>query len=209
MSTLIEPASLVGGQPLERAATDPCAACGVCCFAYLVPLSAFDVWRISRGLGLDASEFVVGYPCKADAEFGFQLCAGGERFELGLEKRGEFRRGSACVFLESSADGLSRCGVYAVRPSACRAYPMVADADGIRLRSGALCPDGAWPEGEAEQPAWRTAWQGLREESEQQRRIVETWNALVAREPGRHFSMNHYLEYVLGIYDKLAAARHT
>ena len=132
MTTLIEPATLLGQMPPAQTrmpnAADPCATCGVCCFSYLVPLTGFDVWRISRGLGLAASEFVVGYPIQAGAESGFQLCAGGESFELALEKRGAFERGLGVCVSGVDRGWRSRCGIYALRPVRVRrAYSMVAD----------------------------------------------------------------------------------
>jgi Fe-S-cluster containining protein len=208
MSTVLEPASpLEQALPLEDT-PDPCVTCGICCRAYFVPLSGFDVWRMSRALGLEPSDFVAGFPRKPGAEFAFQLCADGDFYELALEKQGEFRLGHPCVFLESYEGGAMRCGVYEDRPAVCRAYPMVADQDGvITFRPGALCPTGAWADDEPQQPSWRTAWDSLREQFDIYRQVVNAWNAQVAQQPGREFSMRQYLAYIVGVYDKLATAR--
>jgi Fe-S-cluster containining protein len=189
---------------------DPCATCGVCCRAYYVPISGFDLWRISRTRGIEPADFVVAYPQRAGGEFGFQLSDGGELYELALEKQGAFQIGQPCVFLESLDDGCaSRCGIYADRPAVCRAYPMVATDDNevITLRPRALCPPGAWPDQEPQQPRWRANWSSLRVQFDQYRQILEAWNAQVALQPGRTFSIDHYLAYLLGVYDKLLAAR--
>jgi Fe-S-cluster containining protein len=210
MSTVLEPTALLEQAPPMAAAADPCATCGICCRAYYVPVSGFDVWRISQALGLDPSDFVAAFPRRPGDDFGFQLCAGGDFYELALEKHGDFERGQPCVFLESSEDGTSRCGIYTVRPAVCRAYPMVAGDDGvIALRPRALCPSGAWPASEPEQPSWHAAWDDLRAQFDEYRQIVDAWNAQVAKEPGREFSMSQYLTYLIGVYKKLAAARAT
>jgi Fe-S-cluster containining protein len=172
-----------------------------------VPVSGYDVWRISRSLGIEPSDFVVAYPGQAVAEFGFELHAGGDRFELALEKHGPFQLGEPCVFLERQADGTSHCGIYAARPSVCRAYPMEAQAgDAIALRPRALCPPGAWPDGESQQPHWRDRWDSMHGQFEQYRQIVRAWNAQVALHAGRTFGMDHYLAYLLGVYDKLGSS---
>lgn len=200
MSTSLEQTA-----PVTSTSTgDPCAACGACCHAYYVPISGFDVWRISRSRGLDPSDFVVAYPQKPGAEFGFRLSDRGELYELALEKQGAFELGQPCVFLERVDGVISRCGIYAERPAVCRAYPMLATADVIALRPGALCPSGAWSDSEPRQPGWLAAWNRLRGEFDQYRQIVDAWNAQVARQPGRSFTMNQYLAYVAGVYDKLA-----
>lgn len=187
---------------------DPCATCGVCCHAYYVPLSGYDVWRISRGLGIEPGEFVVAFPKQPGATFGFQLSQDGDMYELALEKQGPFERGQPCVFLEKQPDGISRCGIYAERPAVCRSYPMKATpANVIAFRPGALCPSGAWPESEPLRPAWREAWDTLEQQFEGYGHVVAAWNAQVASHPGRVFSMDHFLAYVIGMYDKLANAK--
>jgi Fe-S-cluster containining protein len=190
---------------LERSGpADPCASCGACCHAYYVPLSGYDVWRISRALRIEPAEFVVAHSAHAAPEVGFQLCHDGDTYELALEKAGAFEPGQPCIFLEKRPDGTSRCGIYAERPAVCRCYPMKATpADVIAFRPGALCPSGAWPETEPAQPAWRAAWDVLGQQFEQYRYIVSGWNEQVALHPDRAFSMDQYLAYVMGMYDKL------
>lgn len=184
---------------------DPCARCGVCCHAYFVPLSGYDVWHISRALSIEPAEFVVALSARPGAEIGFQLCQNGDTFELALEKQGPFQAGQPCMFLEKRPNGVSRCGIYADRPAVCRAYPMKATpADVIAFRPGALCPSGAWPESEPRQPAWRDAWDSLAQQFDQYRQIVTGWNEQVALHPGSVFSMDHFLAYLMGMYDKLA-----
>ena len=179
--------------------------CGACCHAYYVPLSGYDMWRISRRLGIEPAEFVVAFPKEPGADFGFQLCQGGDTYELVLDKQGPFQLGQPCVFLDKQPDGVSRCGIYAERPAVCRSYPMKATpAHVIAFRPGALCPSGAWPESEPRQPAWRAAWDALEQQFDHYRYIVAGWNAQVASHPGREFGMDHFVAYVMGMYDKLA-----
>ena len=48
------------------------------------------------------------------------------------------RKGGGCVFLETMPDGTTRCAIYALRPKACRLYPLVPS--GNRLKADLHCP---------------------------------------------------------------------
>jgi len=93
-----------------------CQACGACCHLR-VNLGADDVDRIleyskHNGIG-----------------------------EIVMEKRGNrywLKRDSGrCFFLNCSGD-TPRCGIYSIRPVACRLYPLIPT--GNRLKSDPLCP---------------------------------------------------------------------
>ena len=195
--TLAERADAVGG--------DPCSTCGACCRGYYVPISGFDLWRISRATGLDPSDFVVAFGQEASAPLAFRLRKDGEAYELALDKQGAFAVGQPCIFLDELAGGVTRCRVYAARPGVCRAYPMKPDAAGrMALRPGALCPSGSWAEDEARHPRWRAAWQTVADDMERYGQIVTAWNAQVDAHPGLVLSLGQYVDHVLSVYDRLA-----
>jgi len=50
------------------------------------------------------------------------------------------RRDGACVFLEKQPDGLLRCSIYSIRPTACRLYPLVPAGTSLRL-DPTSCPN--------------------------------------------------------------------
>lgn len=93
-----------------------CQACGACCHLR-VNLGKDDVERIlrySREKGLD--EIVME--------------KGGDRYWLK-------RDSGECCFLTHSGD-TPRCRIYAIRPVACRLYPLIPMGD--RLKADPLCP---------------------------------------------------------------------
>jgi Fe-S-cluster containining protein len=93
-----------------------CIACGACCHLR-VNLGKDDVERIvsySRSKGL--SEAVI---------------------EKGRNRYWLKRNHGECCFLEHSG-GTPRCGIYSIRPIACRLYPLIPTGD--RLRADPLCP---------------------------------------------------------------------
>jgi Fe-S-cluster containining protein len=173
-----------------------------------VPLTGHDVWRLSHGLRVHPAEFVLAYSEEPNRPGGFRLRKRGETYVLALEKRGSVARGQPCIFLDEREDGTSRCGVYAIRPAVCRAYPMVAaETPGqMVLRPGALCPPDAWSPDEPARPAWRAAWQTLDDDFQRYDVVARSWNAAVDQQPKRVFSLHDYLTYVLRCYDRLALA---
>ncbi len=192
----------------ETAGGDPCSTCGACCRGYYVPVTGFDLWRICRARGLDPGDFVVAFGQQPGAAFGFRLRQDGECYELALEKRGRFRLGQPCIFLEELPDGVSRCGIYAQRPGVCRAYPIRPNPAGVMVfRTNALCPSGAWPEDEPQQPHWRELWQSVSNDFDRYGQIVQAWNAQVDAHPGLVLSLDQYVNHVLTVYDRLADRR--
>jgi Fe-S-cluster containining protein len=195
--TLLEPAAEARG--------DPCSTCGACCRGYYVPVTGFDLWRICHSLGLNPGDFVVAFGQQPGAPFGFRLRHDGECYELALEKKGRFALGQSCVFLEELPGGVSRCGIYAIRPGVCRAYPIKPNEAGVMaFRRNALCPSGAWPADEADRPHWREIWQTVSDDFERYSQIVQAWNEQIDAHPGLVLSLSQYIHHVLTVYDRLA-----
>src|SRR5690242_11082305 len=103
---------------------NPCAACGLCCRSYIVPVCGYDVWRISTAQRLSPEQFLVSYPPADPGLDSFLLAAKEPPQALALDKQGRFARKQPCVFLLRLADGTDRCGIYDHRPVTCQAYPM-------------------------------------------------------------------------------------
>jgi Fe-S-cluster containining protein len=182
----------------------PCATCGACCRGYLVPLCGQDVWRISRELQLAPERFVVAWREEDDGPDRFRLEADGPRYTLVLDRRGWSAQRSACLFLLTLPGGQDRCGIYAKRPAACGAYPMLLRRDAIALREDPLCPPGAWPADEPARPAWREALQRARMDFDVYHAVVERWNA-GRRGGGAARHPSEYYQHLLRVYGALAA----
>jgi Fe-S-cluster containining protein len=190
--------------PASPGPDHPCASCGACCRGYLVPLCGRDVWRISRRLHLAPEQFVVAWREDDDGPDRFRLEADGPRYTLVLDRRGWSAERSTCLFLLTLPGGRDRCGIYAHRPAACGAYPMVMRRDVVALRDDPLCPPGAWAADEAVRPAWRDALQQARMDFDVYHAVVERWNARQRVDRAtRHPS--EYYDYLLGVYEALGA----
>ncbi len=128
--------------PESPVAVDPCDGCAAdCCRGFHLVIHGWDAYRIGRDLHLPLERFVAleGAPTPGP---NYQLILDANapaRFYHRLELR---RDSGACVFL-MNAGGIGRCGIYASRPTVCRAYPLL-DAGTLELTKREYCPPGAW-----------------------------------------------------------------
>lgn len=199
----------------DNEAADPaaraCATChGMCCEVYTVAPSAIDLLGMMRALSLpwDAIAHVAEHPIPLD--HGFRLDESDRRSAFLLRRRPE----GACQFLLVLEGGQRRCGVHAVRPAACRTYPVGRlwhgpdDASAL-FREDAICP----PEPQAE--IYREAAPSLlplidADEAERAlyRRILNRWDAWAARKPiAQPARIEELLAWVDDLSQKIAPLR--
>ncbi|MEM9703964.1 MAG: YkgJ family cysteine cluster protein, partial [Planctomycetota bacterium] len=151
-----------GPGPSDTGGT-PCDEChGGCCRSFAVPVTGADVFRLTRETGLAFWEVACRWPdpdgsiARGYAPSLYFAEAPGEPTVLCLTHRpSETLPGSTrCRFLEEGEPtaehpkGISRCGVYDRRPSACRAFPIHFSTDGQLVRLHEVPPrgrDGAHP----------------------------------------------------------------
>jgi Fe-S-cluster containining protein len=159
-------------------ACDGCAA--DCCRRFDVVVSGWDVYRLGRDLRLPLDRFIVLDAADApdqSHQIVLDTAATTHRYHrLQLAKRD-----GACTFLVD-AGGIGRCGVYASRPAACRAYPAASSSEPLQLTRREHCPPGAWDDIDA------ALYRGHYEFGQRQREIFDVvtdgWNerVLVRRE---------------------------
>lgn len=183
-----------------------CVDCGGrCCTVYIVPLTGDDMWTIVQAQLLAPAQFIQAEPEEHASDTGFLLRATGQTYGLALQHHRPRRTVRACVFLLQLRDGVQRCGIYAHRPLACRTYPMVLRSDGVSLREDMLCPSGSWADLPSDDVAWCAHLE--RQEARWQRyaRVVGVWNAVVrGAGASASYTLEHYLTYLLHVYDRLA-----
>ncbi|HEY7954966.1 MAG TPA: YkgJ family cysteine cluster protein [Polyangia bacterium] len=121
-------------------ATSACAGCaGDCCVQHVVPLSGYDLWRLSGGLGVPWDALVEIAEERHPLHFGFRLDRGAVHYHFRLKRRAS----GACQLLLELPGGHRRCGVHGLRPGACRVYPLVArdpERDTLSIGGHAICP---------------------------------------------------------------------
>jgi Fe-S-cluster containining protein len=109
---------------------------------YVVPLTGEDAWRLSQATGVPLHRLVACAPQREPDGTGFTLEADGPPHQLVLAAQACHPM-APCAFLRREG-GVGRCGVYAVRPRACRRFPAVRQGPAVLAREGTPCPAGAW-----------------------------------------------------------------
>jgi Fe-S-cluster containining protein len=193
---------LAAGTPTAR--RDPCAACGLCCRSYLVPVFGHDVYRLVKQRNLDPRNFIFICEQEQPDAVGFRLEVDGPTYGLALDKKDKLEVSQPCTFLIEHGDGTSHCGIYEDRPIACATYPMARVADRISFMSAALCPPGAWGTNEPTKHHWALGLRRLARYRDTYVEAVNRWNAWVASTPDRSRPAEHFVAYVLQLYDRLA-----
>jgi Fe-S-cluster containining protein len=180
-------------------ASDPCDGCVAdCCRAFTVVLDGWDAYRIGRDLGVPLETFVELEAAPApDENHQFVLDATtppGERryHRMVLLRVPDERLPRRCVFLVSSA-GAGRCGIYASRPSLCRAYPALVVDGALQLTRCEHCPPGAWSLDTLDAPLYRARYLDAQRQRLIHYALVDGWNERVilrqeARTPGELFA---------------------
>jgi|HigsolmetaAR201D_1030396.scaffolds.fasta_scaffold17343_2 Fe-S-cluster containining protein len=192
---------------MTQQVSETCLNCaGRCCVTYIVPVTGYDIWRISRAQQLAPLVFVQREPEPPSSATGFLLRPGGPTYGTALRHQPVRHNQRPCLFLMHLKDGYRRCGIYADRPRACQTYPLELREQRVALRNDPICGAGSW-HGATEQAAWRQLLQHQAWEWEVYGVVVRAWNegiAALAPEDGRIFEQ--YLDYLLHAYDALAEA---
>lgn len=171
-----------------------CATCPTsrCCIVFDPELTAADLHRLVRGLGLDPADVAELAPIHAEqAEgTGFVFDDQGGTWELRLRRTSHaFRHGAnggrrRCGFLLSLGPGLNRCGVYEHRPMVCRTFPSDFTTLGVMVGNPpAVCPPNAWSQARADLVGLHALHLRARAELALHRGFVAAWNDDARRSP--------------------------
>ena len=192
-------------------AASPCDGCDArCCRSYTVHVTGADAFRIARGTGLEPIEFLRYLRQEARTDTGFQLEAGGSTFDLILETARTDDPRKPCLFFRvDEATGEGRCGIYALRPGACRRFPaMRREGGGVGVRDGIVCPDGAWEGHPIDRLSWRVALEREGRDAELYAVVVGEWNARVEAAPRRApRTFEQYLDHLADAYRWISQLR--
>lgn len=191
--------------------TSPCDTCDArCCSAYAVHVTGDDAWRIAEGLGLPLHGFLAYAPQALRTGTGFLLEPGGPSYDLLLAHATTSDVRPPCVFLRAGDGGPPRCGVYALRPRACRRFPAARLEGSYGVRDDIVCPPGAWEDHDMGRLSWRVALGREDREAESYAAVVGVWNERV-ESAARHAAPTvlDYLDYLAEAYRWLVPWRAT
>jgi Fe-S-cluster containining protein len=171
----------------------PCIGCHTdCCESYIVPVTAHDIHRISRTLGVEPAGFLELHPL--DAESG-GVHIGEGFFQLALRRDQD----GACFFL-LKIGAERRCSIQSFKPRVCLVYPFTMDdEDKLWHRNDMLCPR-----------PWSLTWQEQQETRatiRQMRAEIQFHDDLVARWNEAHPDGGAFQEYVDYMFSMVARSQ--
>jgi Fe-S-cluster containining protein len=167
-----------------------------------VSITGYDAWVIGTRLHLPLESFLIYFPVAEQNDRGFRLDPGGQRYEIALDKVGQYQKGSPCVFWVELASGGGRCGIYPYRPMVCQTYPTYQQQEMVVLRDDVLCPEGAWNLVGMDLPVFRQRLSRFRMEQDVYAYIVAGWNRAV-EQGHRAFTIREYYTALMNIYEHL------
>jgi hypothetical protein len=192
--------------PVLDAASRACSSChGPCCFEYTVPVSGYDVWRLSSGLGVPWSSLVELDFHTVMLYDGFRLDRGPKHWFFKLKRR----ESGACLLLVELDDTHRRCGAHALRPGPCRRYPLFGGDGGVELVEQAICPapQAAMYRAAAVELAW------MIDEPERDRALYHCalgrWDQLARVIPvDQPRTVDQFLDWIARVYQAIEPLRH-
>ncbi len=179
-----------------------------CCYVATVIPTGRDVWRISRALDAPPWTFVTFFESPTARRDAFVLDASGRHFRLALAKQPSRRRKTPapCIFLMKTNNGLHRCGLGALRPMSCQAFPSEMSAGGIVGVNGLGCTCRSWNLTDVDIDVERALVGNRLRDADEYAEVVGRWNDRVAAEaPPKPIAFSSYCDYLLEAYDALGA----
>ncbi len=189
----------------------PCLSCpALCCSRNLINVCGHDIWLIANALSIDPTAFLAFARMGAASPYHFRLDDSGTAYCVVLNMREHPDGSRRCVFLMDLPNGQTRCGVYGLRPVACRAYPLVLDEGRVEVKHWAMCHEEYEPPSGADVSLWQAELERHDMEFSIYALAVRTWNRRVTEQPGsRGLDFRPYLGFLMEAYARLEAARRT
>lgn len=176
-----------------------------CCYTAFVLPSGRDVWRITRALQTPPWTYLVYFqsPPRPDS---FILDNSGLHFRMALAKGPTRRKKSPppCIFLLHTRNGQHRCGLGALRPETCRAYPSEMVAGVLCVRNDGGCTCRTWSLSDVNIEEERARVEKRYDDFQEYCAVVGLWNENVANAPPE-VSLDFYdfCNFLLDAYDQI------
>jgi hypothetical protein len=172
-----------------------------CCVERTVRPTGGDIWRIATALQLRPERFLRAIPADPPDD-GFLLASHRAPQHLALARRPAKWRQGACAFLMLLGDDVARCGLGALRPLPCQAFPASAGSGAPHLAEAGACTCRSWTLADLDRPAVAALLAREAEERALDRQIVAQWNQSAA---GAEATLAEAAAYMLRAYERRAA----
>jgi len=169
----------------------------------------YDAWVIARELSIKPTDFLAFAQLEEEeTPYNFQLDGSGRSYYLVLNMNEQPDGSRRCMFGLKLPRHQLRCGIYKLRPIACRAYPLVLEGGEVAIKPWALCPEGVWNLNDLDLPPLQEQLGRFQMEFCIYGLVVVSWNEGVAKQPSlEKLDFRPFVNYVMDVYDKLEGAR--
>lgn len=195
---------------LKEPKQSPCINCpGHCCFRNLINVCGYDAWVIAQELSIKPTDFLAFAQLQEEeTPYNFQLNGSGKSYYLVLNMKEQPDGSRRCMFGLNLPRHQLRCGIYGLRPIACRAYPFVLEGGEAAIKPWALCPEGAWNLDDLNLLPLREQLGRFQMEFCIYGLVVAGWNERVAqRPPSEKLDFRPFVNFVMDVYDNLEGVR--
>ena len=176
-----------------------------CCSVRTVRPTGRDIWRIATQLQVPPESFLRTVPAGNASEDAIVLDPHAQPVQVALARRAVKGRQAACVFLMYVRDDLARCGLGALRPLPCQAFPAVRSGGMLDVREDHGCTCRAWTTADLDRAAAAVLLAEEADERERDRRLLQRWNAQVMAADAA-YTLADYCRYLVDAYGERGAA---
>jgi Fe-S-cluster containining protein len=194
---------------MKKAKPNPCTSCpGHCCSRNLINVCGHDAWVIARELSIKPTDFLAFAQLEGETPYHFQLDGSGKSYYLMLNMNEQPDGSRRCIFGLNLPRRQLRCGIYPLRPIACRAYPFAFDGQEVTIKPWALCPQDMWSLDDLDLPSLREQMGRFQMEFCIYSSVVASWNKQVTQQPRlEKLDFRPFVNFVMDVYDELEEAR--
>jgi Fe-S-cluster containining protein len=193
----------------ERTKQNPCLNCpAYCCSENLINICGYDARVIARDLNIHPADFIGLAELHGKSPYNFILDNSGNAYYLVLNMR-ELADGSRrCIFALDLPNGVVRCGIYSLRPIACRAYPLILTDEEVVVKPWAFFNKEAWDIDQLDKSYWREELGRNDMEFSIYGYIVAVWNNTIRkRTESERLDFSVFFDFLFNIYRRLESER--
>ena len=193
----------------ENVNKSPCVNCpGICCSQNLINICGYDLWVIVRELSIHPSDFV-GLAClNKNSLYSFLIDGSEKAYGMVLNMKELSDTTRRCIFALNLPNNVVRCGIYPLRPIACRAYPLAFAGNEVVVKPSSFCSDGAWDTSEFDSSYWQEELSRHDMEFSIYAFLLAIWNTNMQRQPELdRIDFQPFFTFLLETYKRLDSVR--
>ncbi len=193
----------------ETIPVNPCLNCpGLCCKHNLINLCTYDIWLIVRNLHISPTDFVGFASLGRESPYDFVIDGSGKAYCMVINMKERPDGSRRCMFALDLPEPAVRCGIYDIRPIACRAYPFAFACGKAAVKSWAFCPKPGWDSLQPDQTFWVPELARHDMEFSIHAFLVHVWNTeMIGKPVAEKLNFRPFFEYVFTIYYRLEESR--